>query len=281
MNKKIIIIPALLILAASCTEKIDLKLDSTYTRLVVDGHIRADSLPSSISLTKTSDYFANVPSPRVVSATVSITDGTNVFPLTETIPGESGIYNTDPGFKGVRGKTYSVNITLPEAIAGTTEYTASSDLISVTRLDSVKTEFKPDMGKEGFWLVKIYAKDPPGTKNYYMINLYRNSKLWTDTITKVSISDNQFFAGNYINGVDVFYINNEHKWETLYPGDTIMMELSAITQEYFNFIGQVQQAGISIPIFSGPPANVIGNISNNGVGFFAAFSSSFAKTIVK
>jgi FAD/FMN-containing dehydrogenase len=60
-----------------------------------------------------------------------------------------------------------------------------------------------------------------------------------------------------------------------------MIELSAITKEYYDFINQVKQAGFSIPFFSGPPANVVGNISSNGVGFFAAYSSSFAKTIVK
>ena len=281
MNKHISIIITVALLTVSCTEKINLKLDTTYTRLVVDGHIRSDTGIYSINLTKSSDYFSNVPAPRVVNATVSLTDGTNTFPMTETEPGVSGVYNTDPKFGGTIGKDYLLNITLPEVIAGTNQYSASSQLIGVTKLDSVKTVFRPDIGKDGHWLVKLYAQDPPGRKNYYMINLYRNSKIWTDTITKLSVSDNQFFAGNYIDGIDVFFINNSHKWETLFPGDTIMMELSAITKEYFDFINQVKQAGFSIPIFSGPPANVEGNVSNNGVGFFAAYSSSFAKTIVK
>jgi hypothetical protein len=281
MNKQILIFLALAFFVVSCTEKINLKLDTTYTRLVVDGHIRSDTMAYSINLTKTSDYFSNSPSPRMVNATVSLTDGTTTFPLTETVPGQSGIYETDPKFAGTIGKSYTLHISLPEVIAGTTDYTASSQLIGVTKLDSIKTVFKPDMGKEGFWQVKLYAQDPPGRKNYYMINLYRNNKLWSDTITKVSVSDNQFFAGNYIDGINVFFINNEHKWETLYPGDTVMMELSAITKEYYDFINQVQQAGFSIPFFTGPPANVEGNVSNNGVGFFAAYSSSFAKTIVK
>lgn len=281
MNNRISIILAVALLAVSCTEKINLKLDSTYTRLVVEGHIKSDTMGYSINLTKTSDYFSNIPSPRMVNATVTLSDGTSTFPLTETDPGISGIYQTDPKFAGTIGKTYTLHISLPEVIAGTTEYTASSQLIGVTKLDSIKSVFRSDFGKEGFWQVKIYAQDPPGTKNYYMLNLYRNNMLWSDTITKVSVSDNQFFAGNYIDGADVFYINNAHKWETLYPGDTIMVELSAITKEYYDFINQVQMAGFSIPFFTGPPANVQGNVSSQGVGFFAAYSSSFAKTVVK
>jgi hypothetical protein len=59
-----------------------------------------------------------------------------------------------------------------------------------------------------------------------------------------------------------------------------MVQMSSITKEYYNFIQEVQQAGIQIPFFSGPPANVEGNISNGGVGFFAAYSNSFAKVII-
>jgi hypothetical protein len=281
MNKLLLYILFLAAAVASCTEKIDLKLDSTYTRLVVDGHITADSGFQSISLTTTSDYFSNAPAPKVVNASVSITDGQHSIPLTETVPGQSGIYRTGSEFAGTIGKTYTMNISLPEAIAGTTEYTASSELPGVTKLDSIKVDFQPEIGKEGFWLVKVFAQDPPGKRNYYMMNLYRNNVLWSDTITKVSIIDNQFFMGSYIRGADAFYINNEDKVQTLHPGDTVMLELSGITKEYYEFISQVQFAGISIPFFTGPPANVVGNISGEGVGFFAAYSSSFAKTVVK
>jgi hypothetical protein len=281
MNKRIYIIIAAGIIAASCTEKINLKLDSTYTRLVVDGHIRSDTGSYTINLTKTSDYFSNAPAPREVNATVTLSDGTNTFHLTETVPGQSGVYQTDPKFAGVRGKNYILHISLAEVIASTTEYTASCNMDSVTKLDSIKAEFNPNFGKDGHWEVKVYAQDPPGRKNYYLMNLYRNNKLWSDTINKVNATDNQFYAGKYINGATAFYINNSHTYETLYPGDTIMVELSAITKEYFDFINQVKQAGFTIPFFSGPPANVVGNISNNGVGFFAAYSSSFAKTVVR
>jgi hypothetical protein len=281
MNKRISIILAIAVIAASCTEKINLKLDSTFTRIVVDGHIKSDTMAYFINLTKTSDYFSDVPALREVNAKLSLTDGTSTFPLTETVPGQSGIYKTDPKFAGTIGKDYTLHISLAEVIAGTTEYTASSELIGVPKLDSIQVVFDADMGKDGVWQVKVYAQDPPGRKNYYMLNLYRNNQLWSDTITKVSVTDNQFFAGKYIDGAEVFRINNSHLWETLYPGDTIMVELSAITKEYFDFINQVKQIGFSIPFFSGPPANVQGNVSNNGVGFFAAYSSSFAKKVIK
>jgi len=282
MNKKIFYLVALLaIIFAACTEKVNLTLDSSYTRLVVDGYIRSDTQVYRVNLTKTSDYFANVPSPRVVNATVTLTDGSTIVPLAETEPGISGVYETRRNFAGIAGHVYILNIHLAEAIAGKIEYSSSCRLIQVTKLDSTKIVFDANQGSEGIWHVKLYAKDPPGQKNYYMLNLYRNGNLWTDTINKVAVSDNQFFEGNYINGIDVFYINNARKYETLNVGDTIMLELSAITKEYYEFIDQVKQAGFNIPFFTGPPANIVGNVDNGGVGFFAAYSSSFAKTVVR
>lgn len=264
----------------SCTEKVDLQLDETYERLVVDGFVSDNPGPQKITLTKTAGYFYNAPPPAVTGATVTVNDGATTWVFNETEPGKSGIYTSPQELTGVPGKDYKLEITLAEPISGVTSYESTCRLNPVTKLDSVKTIFNPEWGKAGFWQVKIYAQDPPGETNYYMLNLYKNGILWSDTITKVSISDDQFFNGNYINGADAFFINNEREYQTLKEGDVIKVELSAITKEYYNFISQVQQAGINIPFFTGPPANVEGNINNDGTGFFYAYSSSFATTVV-
>jgi hypothetical protein len=103
----------------------------------------------------------------------------------------------------------------------------------------------------------------------------------TDSITRKVVSDDKFYNGSYMNGVDVIYINNKHAWERLYPGDVITLQMSGITKEYFDFVNQVQQAGYNLPFFTGPPANVQGNVTNGGIGFFAAWSNSFATAIVR
>ena len=141
--------------------------------------------------------------------------------------------------------------------------------------------FNADWGPKGVWTIKLWAQEPGNEVNYYLFNLYRNGTLMTDTITKKVVSDDKFYNGSYMNGVDVIYINNQHAWETLYPGDIITLQMSGITKEYFDFINQVQQAGFNLPFFSGPPANVQGNVTNGGIGFFAAYSNSFATAIVR
>jgi len=281
MNKRVLIISLSGILIWGCTERIDVQLDSTYSRLVVDGAISTDAGPHRIALTSTASYFYNEPALRVVNATLSLTDGTSIFPMHETVPGQSGMYETDSGFSGAVGKNYVLNIGLSEAIGGASEYSASCSLKDVTRIDSIRAVFHPEWGKEGVWSVKLWAQEPANETNYYMFNLYRNGILLTDTLNKKVVSDDALINGSYITGIDVVYLNNAHKWETIYPGDTITLQMSGITKEYYNFIDQVKQAGFNIPFFSGPPANVEGNIDNGGVGFFAAYSNDYAKAVVK
>jgi len=281
MTKRALYIILLALVAISCTEKIKLKLDTTYTRVVVDGNIQSDTGVYQVAITKSADYFSNEPVPRVVNAGVTLSDGVNTFILHETVKGASGIYATDSGFAGRPGKNYTLHVDLPEAVAGITNVEASSMLYPVTRLDSIGAVFEPDWGKEGVWMVKLWAQEPGNETNYYLFNLYRNGKLMSDTITKKVVSDDLFYNGSYMNGIDVFYLNNANKWATIYPGDTIMLQMSGITKEYYDFINQVAMSGFNIPFFTGPPANIKGNVSKGGVGFFAAYSNSYAKVVVK
>ena len=281
MTKTIIYSILFALLAAACTEKINVKLDTTYTRVVVDGSIQSDTGVYSISLTKSADYFSNTSVPRVVNAVVTLSDGENTIKLHESQKGVSGIYLTDPDFAGKVGKTYTLHVDLPEAVAGTTSIEAVSALLPVTRLDSIGTVFHQEWGPKGIWTIRLWAQEPGNETNYYLFNLYKNGKLLTDTITKKVVSDDKFYNGSYMTGVDVIYLNNDHSWETIKPGDTITLQMSGITKEYFNFINEVDQSGFNIPFFSGPPANISSNVNNGGVGFFAAYSNSFASTIVK
>jgi hypothetical protein len=153
--------------------------------------------------------------------------------------------------------------------------------LSVTHIDSTSVVFHEDWGDDGVYEVKVFAQEPANEANFYMFNLYRNGRLMSDTISNVVVSDDRYINGSYINGLGAFYLNNSNAWEKLYPGDTIILQMSGITKEYYNFVSEVQSAGFNIPFFVGPPANVVGNVNNGGVGFFTAYSNSYATTIVK
>jgi len=267
--KTLLLISLLSILTFSCTERIDIELDDSYVRLVVDGSITTDTMVHTVELSSTSSYYYNKPAPPVTGAEVSITDGTQTFSLTENSP---GIYQTAPSVYGVPGKTYSLNIKLASEIGGQTDYFATSTIYPISPLDSVSLLFHPEWSANGIWEVKCYVQEPP-TTDFYRFMIYKEQVLLTDTLDEWFVTDDMFFNGNYTNGATIAYLQQGSEQESLIPGDIVTAEINSIGKDYFSFVAEAQaELRGSNPLFSGPPANVKGNLSNGAVGFFSAYS---------
>lgn len=276
ISKSYFIHIALLLTMASCTEKIDITLDNSYIRLVVEGAITTDTLSHTVKLTTTSSYYFNQPSPAVSGAAVTISVGKQTFNLTEKEP---GIYQTAQFVHGIPDSTYILNIKLASPVGGFSEYTATSKLYPVADMDSVTLLFHPDWTKDGMWEIKCYVQEPP-TEDYYRFLIYRNMELLTDTLDEWLVTDDKFINGSYTNGLSIGYLRQGTPDQGLRTGDTVMVEANSIGKEYANFLWEAQAELFgSNPLFSGPPANVKGNISNGAVGFFAAYSANRAIAI--
>ncbi|MCX6334543.1 MAG: DUF4249 domain-containing protein [Bacteroidia bacterium] len=278
MGQLRIIIKLLLLsmMVVSCTERIDIKLDENYTRLVVDGSISTETMAHKVVLSMTSDYFYNMPPEMVTGASVTITDGVFIQVLTEGLP---GVYSTDPTYFGEVGHTYTLNIILADPIGGYTDYTASSTLMPVASVDSIGLELHDEWAQYIYWEVKCYLQDPP-TTDYYRCKISKNSQMITDTLIEWYVTDDKYFNGYYIDGAAIGYLEQSYADEFLAAGDTITAEINGIEKEYATFIwdAQVELWG-SNPLFSGPRANIKGNISNGAIGYFAAYSITRATVI--
>jgi hypothetical protein len=274
-SKSIFLSLLVIVAITSCTERIDIQLDDSYTRLVVDGAITDDTLAHTVKLSKTSSYYYNQPAPPVSGAQVSITDGESTFDLTENQP---GIYHTDPSVHGVDGHTYTLNIKLESPIGNYSEYSASSTLHPVVALDSISMLFHPEWSKEGIWEVKCFVLEPP-TVDFYRFLISRNETLLTDSLQEWFVTDDKFLNGNYTNGIGIGYIDQGSD-NGLQQGDIVTVEVNNIGKEYYNFVAEAQTELFgSNPLFSGPPANVKGNINNGAVGFFAAYSTTRSSAV--
>jgi len=202
---------------------------------------------------------------------VSITDGSRTFNLRED---PAGVYRTDPTVYGVGGQTYTLNIKLANAIGGHADYSAASTLYPISPLDSVNLLFHPDWSDYGIWEVKCYVQEPP-TIDFYRFMILKNQMILTDTLNEWFITDDVFFNGNYTNGATVAYLQQSSDQEGLIKGDTVTVEVNSIGKEYYNFLMEAQaELRGSNPLFSGPPANIKGNITNGAIGFFAAYSAT-------
>jgi hypothetical protein len=277
-NKVFMLLPGILtLLIISCVERIDIELDDGSVRLVVDGQITTDTMSHAVLLSKTTSYYYNQPAPDVTGALVQISDGTTSITLNENAP---GVYRTDPSVFGVPGKTYTLDIKLAVQVGGYTDYRAISTLYPVSHLDSVSLVFHSDWSDDGIWEVKCYVQDPL-TEDFYRFMISKNLEMITDSLNEWFVTDDRFFNGNYAYGAPIAYLQQGKNDEVLKNGDTVTVEMNSIGADYASFIWETQsEVRGSNPLFSGPPANVKGNISNGAFGFFAAYSVSRADVVV-
>jgi hypothetical protein len=266
------ILPLLLLVQfISCTERIEIDLDEGTVRLVVEGSVTTDTMSHRVILTRTTSYYFGKEAPVVSGAAVTITSGSKTVQLNEETP---GVYVTDPYFFGVEGQTYTLGIRLASQVGGYSEYSATSVISKAVKLDSAELVFHPDWSGEGLWEVRCSFMDHR-TSDFYRFLVSRNGTLLSDTLDKWFVTDDRFFSGGYAAGTTVYLLDQGSDDERLEAGDEVMIELNSIGRDYAGFIQDAQAELMgSNPLFSGPPANVKGNISNGAIGFFAAYTVS-------
>lgn len=275
----IILFSSVILFSACDEEEITLNLDSSPVRLVVDGMITTDTMAHCVSLSLSSDYFYNKPAVRVSGAKVTISDGDETFELveSETAPGK---YYTPADYFGKQNHLYTLEITGVDlaGIAKDEVFSAESYLHSVLTVDYLEVDYTTQFD---LWKVLLYAQDP-AEENFYLFKLLRNGKLITDEYAEMSVTNDEYFDGNYIDGVWLFELDYEDRDEDLQAGDVLTVESYMIDENYYDFLVAAQEeTSPKNPLFSTIPANVPGNISNGALGVFTACSVFKKSVIVK
>lgn len=272
-RKNLYLLLLLLAAAMTCTERIEIELDQTYTRLVVDGGITNEPARHMIRLTTSTGYFYNQEPPAVTDAVVYFHNKGNTVLLQE-LGSASGYFVLPAPFKGEPGETYELDIRLNREINHSLRYKAVAQMPTTDfRLDSIQMEYNE---RFDFWLVKVYAQDPP-TRDFYKFETFLNSIAGNDTSMRTTATPDRFFNGRNTNGFAVAFFDGE----LLSAGDTLTLAMSAITEDYFNFYSELRsESGFSNPLFAGPPANIRSNLKEGGLGYFSARKVARTRVIV-
>lgn len=264
----------------SCTEVVDIELDSTFTRLVVYGTITTDSVRHEVQLTATTDYFFSEAPPSIANATVTVSFGNTSLNL-ETTPERPGIYLFPEAIRGVPGVQYDLLIEGVDVDQdGVTEtYSASTTLPVIAPPDSISVQKFISPFFSGYQ-VAIWSPDPPGA-HFYNFKLWRNSTLLNRRLSDYTVQPDDLFQDNYIPGLPIGFLDDDDEDEAVLPGDTVTLELNSITEEFYNFITEAQNEIFgNNPLFSGPPANVSTNLENGAVGIFTAYSIARVSKVI-
>ncbi|WP_462282000.1 DUF4249 domain-containing protein [Salinivirga cyanobacteriivorans] len=264
----------------SCTERIELdsELGEDFPpHAVVEGMISTDTMAHVIKLSWSKPLYNDQEPEKITGANVKITGNNQEIILTEEAPGE---YYTPENFHAVEGQRYYLFIDSVDTDndGNFDPITASDSVPHVEPLDSIHLEW---IDPWEAWAVKAYANEPGDEENFYMFKTFVNDTLVTDTLYEIFVTDDVFFNGEYINGLEAYFLNEEDTDERLYPNDTVTLKIYALTEPLYEFILRAQEeANYSAPLFSGPPSNVEHNLKGTNVfGFFMTASVKSAQAI--
>jgi len=246
----------------SCEELIRYDLDiEAEKNIVVEGMFTTESKTHIINLSYTSNLF-NAGTPEAVTgAELNITDGEIVYNLSER---PEGRYATDPEVFAEVGKTYTLNIRLPDG----REYSASETVRPGMEIDSIKQSYRAkDFYSDSYGFnVLVYGQESVSPGDYYMYYLYVNNRLYTDTLTEVFFISDEFVNGMYVSDFPMYHIKEEDISDTY---TSVRLDAFSIPKQYYEFLSalRIETSSFGSP-WDGPPANIKNNISNGARGYF-------------
>ncbi|NOS93142.1 MAG: DUF4249 domain-containing protein, partial [Cyclobacteriaceae bacterium] len=272
----------------SCETTINPELQAAEPVLVVDAWVTNKPGNQVIVLTKTQNYFDSSTPPAVSAAVVKVTDNNGtVFTFNEDV-NAPGKYVWTPVANetfGTIGNTYELSI-----VAEGQTYKATSKMGRAPVVDSITLKKnEPDQINPDFYRAQFFANDFPGKGDAYWIRAYKNKALLNKPADINVAYDAGFSAGGSFDGITFIppirgRINpndtdaNDKAVTPYVPGDSVYVEINAITPEAFTYLQQVSiqtnRPGGFSELFARPIANVPTNIVNvdvNGkqaIGFF-------------
>ena len=296
--KIICILCASLLLWSSCTDVIDIHLNPTESRLVVDAWLNTKPEAQTIRLTRSQSYFDNTFASGIASAEVSVdNDLGQTFLFTDHGDGNYIWTPDSTETLGEVGTQFSLRI-----LWDGKQYSANSEIKRVPQIDSIQIEVRKDeLGYADGHYAAMFARDFPGTGDTYWIKAYKNGQ-YLNKPQELNIAyDAAFDAGGEIDGI-VFIppirelINRYPDPDTgddfdvppYAPGDTVHVEIHSITGDAFQFLqtARDQMTNGDNTIFAIPIANTKGNVFNDAdgspvLGYFCVSAVSEATRVVE
>ncbi len=244
MKKYIQYIPVFLLLFfASCEEVVEVDLEESEPRLVIEASIvwykGTSGNQQSIELSETSPFYEEELTPVENASVFIISENGDEFEFTNE--GEGYYVNTE--FQPELNQSYELEINYEGQL-----YRASETLIPVSPIDYVEQTESGGFSGEDIE-IKAYYTDPVEEENYYLFK-FRNDGV-----------NLEFYEDEFTNGNQIFgYFSNED----IETNDVIGIEIQGISKRYYEylFILRSQVGSSDGGPFETMPATVKGNIIN-------------------
>lgn len=239
----------------ACTDVIEIDLNSSNPKFVIEGKISNRVGDCEVKITKTTDFFNPDFPPPVQNAEVIIYDHQgDTLTLLETFP---GVY-THPTGTAVTGRTYTLSIT-----AEGQSFSAQSIMPVLVPLDSVSQQLaiRQTPGKDPNYNLVAHFKDPEGIGNRYRMRVFKGPLLEDNNLVQ---SDESLIKDGSTVTLPMRGVNYK-------TGESALLELWCVDPVLYQYFSTLQNSNTAPGQgISAAPGNPLSNLSNGALGYFGA-----------
>lgn len=272
--------------AGSCTARLDITTTASGQRPVIYGTVTNEYTHQTVTVSSSEGYFSGSSSGTLRGAVITLRAGSRIYDYVE-LAEQEGSYITSEPLAGVEGQEYILTVEVDVDGDGMPEvYRAGSVMPPPVTIDSItvrKSTTITDRYEVLFW------GEVPYDKGYYLsFYVSRDRTPFTDSLSKYRIIEDRYFGTGRIEGLPCYFLSRE-SGDNLMEGDIVGMKIDVLPGGYGKFLSDAQsELTGSIPLFSGPPANletnimqVSGSLAGEPLGFFGTVASATAYTFFR
>lgn len=273
------------LLLVSCEKEVNIKLESSAPRVVVQGSIETNQ-PPVVVLTSTMGFFSRVDLSTLQNsflhnAVIKVNDGSRSVTLKEyTIDSGSfkfSVYTVDTSslsniMFGENGKIYTLTIDLD----GKT-YKSSTKIPNPQGFDTMwfaEPLFAGDNTPDSALQLFVNYKDPDTTGDYVRAFTSRNnepfyySSNFSDEVVNGKTINNIGMAAGYENTNGT---RNRDSLIYFFPGETVTLKWCAVDRGVYNFWNTLDFAKGAVGNPFSSPINPTTNLTNGALGVWAGY----------
>lgn len=242
------------LILTSCEDIIQLELDDTTPRIVIEATINMTAQTATVQMTTSNSFYESTRVLGVSNALIKLeNEAGESFTLLES---NAGLYFSDNVISQPNEK-WTLTIESKGEI-----YTASAIVPYPATLDTLIAEIENrPFGNEPEVRMSAEWQDQANVPNYYRLRPYRNDTLVTQSYTMIK---DQFSDGNKMR-TPIF--------EEFKLGNKVRIQLISSDDKYYRYFSELSSV-ISNGFNSSTPYNPIGNFDNDAIGYFGIFSVS-------
>jgi hypothetical protein len=255
LSRSFYILLALLTLV-SCEKVVDIDLNTSDKKYVIEGYITDLSGTAKVLISQTKNFDESNDFAGVGGAIVTVTE--NGGPTTnfrENLPGEY----IAASMRGTSGKQYTLSV----SVGGKT-FTANSTMPQKVNLDSIYVTDEL-IFTETKKIVNAVVQDPPGLGNNYRFVQYVNN----NKDRQVMIRNDDYSDARKIVNQLFYFAEDDDSTRNIRSGDNIKIEMLCIDPVIYKYWYSLDRSSTG-GSGQATPSNPVSNIQGGALGYFSA-----------